>query len=180
MEQLRSLFQHGDTRSGRRVAALALTLALSTASCANHDDLSLSKQRDVVSNEIPKVPVPPENGPKLASIADLTPVYERPATSARRIGYLHAGDRVSRAAEPYSREGCADGWFPVRPAGFVCASGGATTDLRHPTLAAMAIQPLLDQPLPYTYARTITETPLYERDGAHESTVREIGKLKRR
>jgi hypothetical protein len=150
-----------------------------SAGCANRDDVSLSKQRET-SAEIPKVPVPPENGPKLASIADLTPVLERPATGARRIGYLHAGDRVARAAQPFSREGCADGWFPVRPAGFVCASGSATTDLTHPTLAAMAIQPLLDQPLPYTYARTITDTPLYERDGAHENTVREIGKLKRR
>jgi hypothetical protein len=182
MERQRARFQDGtEIRNGLRSGVLrsALLLALVTAGCANHDDLSLSKQREV-SSEIPKVPVPPENGPKLASIADLTPVYERPTTSARRIGYLHAGDRVSRAAEPYTREGCADGWFPVRPAGFVCASGGATTDLRHPTLAAMAIQPLLDQPLPYTYARTITETPLYERDGAHENTVREIGKLKRR
>ena len=49
---------------------------------------------------------------------------------------LHAGDRVARANEPYSRDGCADGWYPVRPAGFVCASGGATVDLSHPTLAA--------------------------------------------
>jgi hypothetical protein len=164
----------------RSLSAFGAALALGGAGCANHGDISLSKQRERASTEIPKVPVPPENGPKLAAIADLTPVLERPAQGASRIGYLHAGDRVSRAAEPYSREGCADGWFPVRPVGFVCASGGATTDLTHPTLAAMAIQPLLDQPLPYTYARAITETPLYERDGAHENTVREIGKLKRR
>ena len=68
----------------------------------------------------------------------------------------------------------------MRPVGFVCTSGGATVDLTHPTLAAMAIQPLLDQPLPYTYARTVNDTALFERDGAHEGTVREIGKLKRR
>jgi hypothetical protein len=174
MGRLRSLFRYGTEY------AVGAALALGGAGCANHDDISLSKQRERATTEIPKVPVPPENGPKLASIADLTPVLERPAANANRIGYLHAGDRVSRAAEPYSREDCADGWFPVRPAGFVCATGSATTDLRHPTLAAMAIQPLLDQPLPYTYARTITETALYERDGAHENTVREIGKLKRR
>jgi hypothetical protein len=164
--------------SSRRAVTAALAAAL--GGCANHDGISLSKQEEQPSSEIPRVPVPPENGPKLAAIADLTPVLERPAAGAKRLGYLHAGSRVTRASEPYSREGCADGWFPVRPTGFVCASGSATVDLRHPTLAAMAIQPLLDQALPYTYARTVTDTALLERDGAHENTVREIGKLKRR
>jgi len=158
-------------------SALAITAALG---CATHDDVALSKQEEQLSAEIPKVPVPPENGPKLAAIADLTQVLERPAIGAKSLGYLHAGDRVARAVEPYSRAGCSDGWYPVRPAGFVCASSGATIDLSHPTLAAMAIQPLFDQPLPYTYARTVNDTALLERDGAHEGTVREIGKLKRR
>jgi hypothetical protein len=147
------------------------------AGCTGKPDVSLSK---TVSTEIPKVPVPAEHGPKLASIADLTPVLERPAAGARRIGYLHAGSRVSRAQEPYTREGCAPGFYPVRPSGFVCADQSATVDLSHPTLAAMAIQPLLDQPLPYTYARTSGETPLYERDTARDGAVREVGKLKRK
>jgi hypothetical protein len=157
-----------------------LSIALAAAAafgCATKDDVALSKTE---LPEIPKLPVPPEHGPKLASIADLTPVLERPSASAKRLGYLHAGGRVARAAQPYSRESCQDGWYPVRPAGFVCATGSATVDLNHPTLAAMAIQPLLDQPLPYTYARTTTETPLFERDSGHEGAVREIGKLKRR
>jgi hypothetical protein len=68
---------------------------------------------------------------------------------------------------------------PTR-ARFVCAGGSATLDLKHPTLAAMAIQPLFDQPLPYTYARTIADTPLYERRNGEEAHVQEIGKLKRR
>jgi hypothetical protein len=165
----------------RAPTSLAATAAFAAAlGCANHDGVSLSKQQEQPSTEIPRVAVPPENGPKLAAIADMTPVLERPAAGARSIGYLHAGNRVARALEPYSREGCADGWFPVRPAGFVCASGSATVDLTHPTLAAMAIQPLFDQPLPFTYARTVNDTALLERDGSHESTVREIGKLKRR
>jgi len=155
-----------------RLSALALL-----AACTGSPDVQLSKK---ASSEIPKVPVPAEHGPKLAAIADLTPVLERPAAGARRIGYLHAGARVSRAEQPYTRAGCAGGFYPVRPAGFVCAEGGATIDLTHPTLAAMAIQPLLDQPLPYTYARTNGETPLYERDPARDGAVREVGKLKRR
>jgi hypothetical protein len=154
------------------LSALALL-----AACTSAPEVELSKK---ASNEIPKVPVPSEHGPKLASIADLTPVFERPAAGARRIGYLHAGSRVSRAEKPYTREGCAKGFYPVRPAGFVCAEGSATVDLTHPTLAAMAIQPLLDQPLPYTYARTTGETGLYERDPARDGAVREAGKLKRR
>jgi hypothetical protein len=154
------------------LSALALV-----AGCTGNPDVELSKK---ATNEIPKVPVPAEHGPKLAAIADLTPVLERPAVGARRLGYLHAGSRVSRAEQPYTKDGCAKGFFPVRPAGFVCAEGSATIDLTHPTLAAMAIQPLLDQPLPYTYARTIGETALYERDPARDGAVREIGKLKRR
>jgi hypothetical protein len=67
----------------------------------------------------------------------------------------------------------------VRPAGFVCATGAATIDLKHPTLAAMAIQPLFDQPLPYTYARTISDTPLYERRAGEDAKVQEVGTLKR-
>ncbi|HEY3493251.1 MAG TPA: L,D-transpeptidase [Polyangiaceae bacterium] len=159
---------------GRLLAALVAT---ALAGCATKDDVALSKTELA---EIPKIPVPPEHGPKLASIADLTPVYERPAANAKRLGYLHAGARVARAEQAYTRDGCPDGWFPVRPAGFVCATGSATVDLNHPTLAAMAIQPLLDQALPYTYARTTSETALYERDIGHDGAVREVGKLKKR
>jgi len=166
----------GHTSRAAGVSSGLSALAL-LAGCTGSPDVELSKR---ASNEIPKVPVPAEHGPKLASIADLTPVVERPAPGARRLGYLHAGARVSRAEQPYTREGCARGFYPVRPAGFVCAEGGATVDLTHPTLAAMAIQPLLDQPLPYTYARTTGETALYERDPARDGAVREVGKLKRR
>ena len=160
--------------------AFSAAFASALGGCANHDGVALSKSESGTSEEIPKVPVPPENGPKLASISDKTAVFERPALNAKQIGYLHAGDRVARAAQPFSKEGCDNGWFPVRPAGFVCASGGATVDLSHPTLAAMAIQPLLDQPLPYTYARVTNDTPLLERDGSLENAVKEIGRLKRR
>jgi hypothetical protein len=159
----------------RGLALCACVLA--TVGCKTQDDVALSKQ-DL--GAIPKVPVPSENGPKLASIADSTPVFERPTTEAPRLGYLHAGGRVARAEQPFSKAGCTDGWYPVRPRGFVCASGSATTDLRHPTLAAMAIQPLFDQPLPFTYARVSAETPLYERDSGQDGAVREIGKLKKR
>jgi hypothetical protein len=159
--------------------ALALLACVGAGACANANDpgVALTKATAI---EIPKVPVPSEHGPKLASVADLTPVLDRPGAGAKKLGYLHAGSRVARADQPYSREGCADGWFPVRPAGFVCAGGGATLDLKHPTLAAMAIQPLFDQPLPYTYARAIADTSLFERRAGQDGQVQEVGKLKKR
>jgi hypothetical protein len=162
---------------GYHRAAGVVALASAVAGCTGKAPPALSKPDH---HEIPNVPVPPEHGPRLASIADRTAVKQRPDIAAAEIGYLHAGGRIARAEQPYTKSGCDGGWYPVRPAGFVCAGNGATTDLSHPTLAAMAIQPLLDQPLPYTYARTRTSTPIYERDPSRASAVREVGRLKRR
>jgi hypothetical protein len=53
-------------------------------------------------------------------------------------------------------------------------------DLNHPTLSAMALAPRVDQSLPYTYARTRSETPLFERVPGQADAVREVGKLRRR
>jgi hypothetical protein len=159
---------------------IGLPLAFCLAACgSHHSDPGLSKASDD-DLSVPQVPEPPETGPKLGAVANVTPILERPAPGARELGYLHAGARVARAQEPYSRRGCGGGWYPVRPRGFVCATESATIDMAHPTLAAMALSPHLDQPLPYAYARTRAETPLFERDPSQDDAVREIGKLKRR
>ncbi len=156
-----------------------LGFALGLTGCGSqHVDPGLSKA--VEEEGIPNVPEPPATGPKLGAVANVTPVLERPASGAKQLGYLHAGARVARAVEPYSRRGCGGGWYPVRPRGFVCATESATVDMAHPTLAAMALAPHLDQPLPYAYARTRIETPVFERDPGHDDAVREVGKLKRR
>lgn len=169
------------TNAARRALGWSLPFACVLVACGHHtsSDPGLSKASDD-DQSVPQVPEPAENGPKLGAVANVTPVLERPAPGAREIGYLHAGARVARAQEPYSRRGCGGGWYPVRPRGFVCATESATVDMAHPTLAAMALSPHLDQPLPYAYARTRGETPLYERDPAHDDAVREVGKLKRR
>lgn len=123
---------------------------------------------------------PPEDGPKLGAIANVTPVLERPTRTAREIGYLHAGARVTRSAEPITKsKDCPDGYYAVYPRGVVCLNQGATLDLRHPTLAAMAIQPSLDEPLPYAYARATADTPLFERDPAQSDAVRALGRLEK-
>jgi len=168
-----------EARRPSRGFALSLPLLAALAGCHSHSgDPSLSKAED--DQSVPNVPEPLANGPKLGSVANVTPVLERPAPGARELGYLHAGARVARAAEPYSRRGCGGGWYPVRPRGFVCATESATVDMAHPTLAAMALAPSLDKPLPYAYARTRAETPLFERDPSHDDAVREVTKLKKR
>ncbi|HEV8245483.1 MAG TPA: L,D-transpeptidase [Polyangiaceae bacterium] len=167
-------------RSFRALSSCLVGLGLAgLAGCSNSShDPKLAKQE--ASEAIPNVPVPAEGNPPIASIADMTVVLERPAPGARVLGYLHAGSRVARANEPYSRKDCPGGWYPVRPIGFVCAGEAATIDPRHPTLLAMAIQPSLDQPLPYTFARTRVDTPLYEREPRQDAAVREVGKLRKR
>ena len=169
-----------DPRCVRRICGMASSFALLLSACGSrHDGPSLSKAASE-DEGIPNVPEPAANGPKLGAVANVTPILERPAAGARQLGYLHAGARVARASEPYSRRGCGGGWYPVRPRGFVCATESATVDMAHPTLAAMALTPNLEQPLPYAYARTRLETPLFERDPAHDDAVREVGKLRRR
>ena len=170
-----------DSPGVRRVRGIALPLSLLLSACGSHhqDGPSLSKAASE-DESIPNVPEPAANGPMLGAVANITPVLERPASGARQLGYLHAGARVARAVEPYSRRGCGGGWYPVRPRGFVCATESATVDMAHPTLAAMALTPNLEQPLPYAYARARVETPIFERDPTHDDAVREVGKLKRR
>jgi hypothetical protein len=167
--------------SARRARGIGpwLLLSLGLAGCgAHHGDVDPSLSKAAEDDSIPNVPEPVAGGPKLGAVANVTPVLERPAPGARELGYLHAGGRVARAQEPYSRRGCGGGWYPVRPRGFVCATESATLDMGHPTLSAMALAPTLDKPLPYTYARTRVDTALFERDPSHDDAVREVGKLK--
>jgi len=138
---------------------------------------ALSKAEDDVI-PIPSVPEPPENGPRLGAVANVAPVLDRPSRRGNTIGYLHAGETVARAPQPFSTAGCDGGWFPVRPRGFVCAGATATTEMSHPTLAAMAIQPKLDATLPYTYARAVRDTTLYEIDAQKPDGVRALGHLR--
>lgn len=121
--------------------------------------------------ELPDVPVPSADGPFLGATAHATPIHDRPRKDATRIGYLHAGAKVARAVDAYSHEGCEQGWYPVRPRGFVCLDDGATLDMQHPTLATMAIQPDLNAALPYTYARTTRDSRFWTPANAQQRTI---------
>lgn len=155
-------------------------LAGSLAGCGFVDGASSLSKSEEDDSALPSAPPPPENGPKLGVIAHRTPILERPSLRAKPIGLLHAGAFVPRSTEPLrTTKDCESGYYPIFPRGYVCLNQGATLDLAHPTLAAMAIRPALDQPLPYTYARTTAETALLERDPSAEASARETKKLPR-
>jgi hypothetical protein len=157
-----------------RAGTLGLT-ALLFACSSTKKEPSVSKQKGAETIEVG--PIPKDN-PKLGAIADVAPVFDQPRKGAERIGYLHAGAKVARAKEPYDNDDCVKGWYPIRPRGFVCTGQAADTDMTHPTLSAMALEPKLDEPLPYTYARTTKETPLFEQDKKQDRAVKKVGKMR--
>lgn len=156
---------------------LSAVLLLSAVACDGPRGVSLSKSEAEAPLD---VPVPPANGPKLASVSHATPIHQRPARSGEIIGYMHAGSQVARAEKPYSTDDCSEGWYPIRPRGFVCVNEGASLDLRHPTLTTMAIQPNRNTAMPYTYARSKSDGAIYEVDGDREQAVRSAGTLRSR
>ena len=159
-----------------RTLSVALGLLLAGAACNGKDDASGVTGGEAMPVD---VPVPAADGPRLASIDKVTPVYERPATDAPQIGYLRAGASVARAPEAIGTDGCPGGWYPIRPRGFVCVGSEATLNLAHPTLASMKTLPSREGVLPYRYLSAKKPTSLYEWDRAKGAAVREVGKLRR-
>jgi hypothetical protein len=139
-------------------------------------DHSLSRgrnQEDEVANN-----APPPDGPKLGILADLTAVYAEPDRNSHRIGWLHAGAQVPRAASPTPASGCPGGWYSIHPRGFVCIGAGATLDLKHPTLAAMGLAPRLNEPLPYPYAEARVATEVFVPNNEPEASVHAVARLR--
>ena len=52
------------------------------------------------------VPVPAPDGPKLAPLALVTPIYAKPDARAEAVGYLRVGARTARSPEPVSQRSC--------------------------------------------------------------------------
>lgn len=156
--------------------ALGAALVFGVGGCDTPKGPALSRTDEVVRT----APVPPENAPQLGVISERLVVRQYTDASSPSLGSLRAGARVARSLEPVSRAGCAGGWYAIRPRGFVCVGAEATLDLGHPTLAAMALAPSLEGALPYTYARAVRDTPLFERAPSQLDSVREVGKLRRR
>lgn len=123
-------------------ALSALSLAEAAPHAAEHDDA----------------------GPLLVSTARATFVYDGPSFEARRLGYLRAGQVVSRDSEASGFEGCPGGFFGIRPRGYVCAGDWASIDPEHPAARALSGRPDRAALLPYRYGLSRFPTPpLYTR-----------------
>jgi len=149
---------------------------LLSAACSKGKAPALEKSEEDIP--IPDVPVPNESGPRLGAVADRVPIHDRPSRRGQILGHLRAGATVARAEQPFSVTGCDGGWYPVRPRGFVCTGVAATTNLSHPTLAAMAIRADRSGALPYTYARAARDTKWFEVDPDKGTAVRPLGSLR--
>jgi len=114
-------------------------------------------------NDFSKVPVPPADGPQLVPIAMTVAVMRKPDPKAETLGYLRIGARVARSEKPIANEGCPDGWYAVRPAGFVCVGQNATLKLDHPLARAIQVEPDRAKPMPYRYAFLRSIAPNYMR-----------------
>jgi hypothetical protein len=89
---------------------------------------------------------------------------------------LRLGAQVARADRPFDAAGCDGDWYPVYPRGFVCADERtATTRLDHPKLGALPIPADLGARLPFVYARTVRDAPLFEDSGAGAAMVNRAG-----
>jgi lipoprotein-anchoring transpeptidase ErfK/SrfK len=110
-----------------------------------------------------QIPVPDENGPKIAPTALVVPIFAAPDRSAQTLGYLRLGSKVSRSADLVGRNGCPGGWYAVRPSGFVCAGSDATLSLDAPLVRAIAVEPDRSKPMPYEYAFVRAIAPNYLR-----------------
>lgn len=157
---------------GRGLGLLAalLPLGCNDALSVPDDGVPLAKHTkaaeaafDLAREDWSHVPVPPEDGPRLAALSLITPIQETPSRSSKSIGYLRLGASVARSAEPVGKEGCPDGWYAVRPVGFVCVGDNATLELDHPLVRAFHKEPDRSQALPYKYAFVRAIAPNYLR-----------------
>ncbi|NUO47313.1 MAG: L,D-transpeptidase [Polyangiaceae bacterium] len=108
-------------------------------------------------------PAPLGDGPKIAVTGMLVPVYAKPSSSSKKIGYLRAGAIVEADASPMGKDGCPGGWRGIKPAGFVCEGDKTTTDLEDPIVRATARRPDTSQKLPYMYGTVTRGGPVYSR-----------------
>ncbi|MBN2194392.1 MAG: L,D-transpeptidase [Polyangiaceae bacterium] len=161
---------------GRWIGATVLTVVAGIVPACDRPTEVLGRETPALVKAVPQngglevqpdpwalVPVPPADGPLLAPVAMNVPILSKPDRHAEPIGYLRVGARVARSAKPVSHRDCPDGWYAIRPLGFVCAGSDATTKLDHPVARAIAVEPDRTQPMPYRYAFARAIGPNYLR-----------------
>jgi len=178
----------GTARTGAPSAsALSLFVSFLAIGCGANvsaEDPPASKLKpESAASAVPdtwsQVPVPPEDGPKLAPVAMIVGVRAKPQPDAEIVGTLRVGARVSRSAEPVTRRECPGGWYAVRPLGFVCAGADATIALDHPIARAIQVEPDRTKPMPYKYAFLRAIAPNYMRVPTKEEQFRYEMRLER-
>lgn len=108
-----------------------------------------------LSDNLPFTPT----GEKIGSIAWRTWIYTDTGPRRTRLGYLRAGAVVDARGPASENDGCRGGWYRINPRGFVCIGKGATTDLEHPVLQALATRPTRGAGFPYLYAKSNERPP---------------------
>ena len=109
-------------------------------------------------------PQPPVwDGPHLVVTRTSAGVYSEPKFERKKkIGYLRNGAKVAVKEETVSTDACKQGWHELVSGGYICANVG-TMDPKDPALKFVQKQPVLDDILPYMYARNAKNgTPLYK------------------
>ncbi|MFT3768927.1 MAG: L,D-transpeptidase [Minicystis sp.] len=166
-------------------AAFAAVAALALAGCKGKDgatkegiiSLSGSSTGDKAVALDPAME-PKPGGPRLGAVAMVAPIYLKPDRRSPKIGYLRAGATVVRGEKPVALDDCAGGYYRVLPAGYVCASDEASTDLKHPILRALTRRPDLSKPMPYPYAFVRAIAPNYYRVPTKKEQLQYEMKLK--
>jgi hypothetical protein len=102
----------------------------------------------------------PEVVPELLALAREVFVLDRPSADGKKIGYLRAGARVRRSAEPAGFDGCSGGYYRVAPEGYVCAGPFARLDADHPLARLGRVRADRMAPLPYAYAKAGPVPPI--------------------
>jgi lipoprotein-anchoring transpeptidase ErfK/SrfK len=118
-------------------------------------------------------PAPEQAGPRIYARSLKTWIYERPSKSSERLGYFRAGSSVPLRGERAALEGCAGGWYPVEPRGFVCAEGAATLDANDAVVSAYrGLGADLGNKLPYIYGTVRRPGPIYARLPSRDEAAR--------
>jgi len=112
----------------------------------------------------PSVPSPPlSDGSFVAALAEETWVYERPDLTSKKLGYLRAGAIMKTSQQPVKGSGCAQGFSPIEPTGFVCLGPTATRDTKNEIVRALSRRPNTASRFPYMYGLVKSISPVYAR-----------------
>jgi len=117
-----------------------------------------------IMGDIEEAVAPTAEKSKIAARAMETFVYEQPAITSKKLGYLRAGAIVETKGKVAGKNGCPGGWVPIEPMGYVCMGREATAKLDDPIVKASWRRPELTAGLPYGYAVVRNQgAPFYTR-----------------